>query len=149
MKLKLTLLIACFLSLIGCNKSYDHMFLLQHPEVLQKEANECQTVPDTNAYCEMVKRTVEQYIALVSLQQDEPEVFGQHIQQAQTDLVKQKDLLQQAQQDYEKLRAQQATADQLKSAKEKIVQAQQAYHVQLEKVQTMYAVVASTSSENL
>lgn len=73
------MLLAIFL-LSGCQQ-HDYSYLMQHPEILQKEYESCRR--QTSAYCDNVIRAAEDFRALILQHNENPELMGLQIMQAQ------------------------------------------------------------------
>lgn len=148
-KFKIVVLLLALLSLAGCNRQYSHEYLLQHPDTLQAQLANCRASTEYTDYCDMVKHTTEEFIALSSLRRDNPELFGKQVLQAEMDLGTFKDALQKARQDYDALKAKNASEADLKASEDKLKAAKDAYQIQLQKVKILLAVVTGTSSQEL
>ncbi len=81
MILKIFLVISCIFLLSGCQQQHDYAYLMQHPEVLQKEYENCRRI--TSAYCDEVVRAAEDFRVLVLQRSENPELMGWQIMQAQ------------------------------------------------------------------
>lgn len=115
--------------LTGCYKEErSHDYLLQHPSQLEKELSRCRDGSEYTSYCDMVKRTAEQYSALSNLRTEDPENFGKQILLTEMELIK----------------LQKAAADQNATAEEQR-KAKAAYEEQKVKLQTLFAVVSATT----
>src|SRR5688500_8235365 len=137
MRLKILFLLVCSVLLTGCNKPYTRLYLVQHPNILQKENIRCQNESSDN--CNFIKKTMAQFVMLTDLQREDAEGFGQQIIKAQIELANLKEAVEEAREAVKKNKA---------SAQDKLNQAEAAYDEQYEKIQVLLAIVAVTSSED-
>lgn len=79
MKFRKIFIVSLFLWLTGCHEVYTHEYLLQHPNVVQKELKACQQEKEYTSYCDMVKHTSEEFEALIQSCAQAPQAFGQQI----------------------------------------------------------------------
>ena len=97
--------------------TYD--YLMQHPDVLQTEAENCNNASDTQKSCADVKKAARDFMDLVNARAREPEKFGQQILALQNEIGQ----------------LQVSGNDQAK------------YQQDQQQLKVLYAVVAATSSE--
>jgi len=147
-KLKVVTLIAFMLLLVSCKQSLTQDYLLQHPDVLQKEYTRCQGNGE-DSICDMVIQTAEEFVKLSNRQHDDPEAFGKEIIEAETKLVNSKGNLQKVRQAFQKIKAENPSDAKLKAAQDQLDQAQEAYKTQLHYVKALLAVVSDASSPGL
>lgn len=147
-KFKIVVLLVSSLLLSGCKReSYSHEYLLEHPTVLQKELARCQASSEPAADCDQVKEAGNEFVALVGVRSNNPDLFGQQVLHSQMDLAKAKAVRDQALQAYEKMKASQSSGAQLEDLQKKLTAANEAYETQAKKVRVLLAVVAATMSE--
>ncbi|MHB1948265.1 MAG: hypothetical protein ACYCQI_09155 [Gammaproteobacteria bacterium] len=149
MKKNIILLIVVSLGLGGCGKPYSHEYLLSHPDVVQSELAACRKSAEYTPYCDMVKRTSDEFEALISVRADNQEAFGKQILQAEIDYAAAKERLQQARTAYQALKTKNPIDSNLKELHDKLEQAKQEYKVQAQKVQILFAVVATMTAGSL
>ena len=73
------LLLSIFI-LSGCKQTHDYQYLMEHPEVLQKEYEQCRREAGS---CDEVVRAAEDFRAFILQRSENPEFMGQQIMQAQ------------------------------------------------------------------
>lgn len=142
------LLMSSFL-LAGCHQTYSSEYLLQHPNTLEAEFSKCQNDSADASYCDVVKQTTQQFVALANVRRDDPELFGKQILQAELDMVNAKEQYAQTKDALTKSKNNHDADAVITAATEKLNQAKQAYKDKTVKVKTLLAVVAATSSDAL
>jgi hypothetical protein len=149
MKKNLILSVVASLGLVGCGGPYSHEYLLSHPDVVQSELAKCRKTVEYTSYCDMVKHTSDEFEALISALADNQEAFGKQILQAEIDYAAAKEKLQQARAAYQELKTKNPIDANLKELHDKLVQAKEDYKTQAQKVQLLFAVVATSTAGSL
>lgn len=127
MDIKIIASVFLCLLLTACQPTPTRQYLMQHPEALKKELAICQEKNLTTAYCDQVKEVAADFTVLANAQRENPQAFGLQIQQAEQAVAEAKAHFEQA-----------ASAE-----------AKQAYETQMQKVQSMLAVVAALNTPGL
>ena len=80
--------VVCF-AISGCDKpALTYEYLMTHPDVLQLEIRNCQNEVTTSAIsCEVVQQAANDFYVLAEGRSNDPELFGQKIQEAQSVLA--------------------------------------------------------------
>jgi hypothetical protein len=146
-KLLITLFIAFLLA--SCNQPVTREYLLQHPKNLQKTLSDCQNNNTSTAACEMVFQLAEEFVKIANERGSNPEAFGKQILKTQEQVASLTEKLTQAKADYKKLRAANASDNDLAKAAASIRLLEEAYRIQHEQVKLYLAVVAATDSVGL
>jgi DNA repair ATPase RecN len=111
--------------LIGCHQLPARSYLLQHPDELAAELSRCQKNSSFNeSYCDMVKQSSLAWATFEVAQSGDPERFGQLILEAQ-----------------ERLDKLGAIVEKYRADPGRLHEAQKAYQEQLQKVESLLAVV--------
>lgn len=131
-KKKLLFLSTFIFFLTSCKPLSTHDFLLQHPDVLEKELAYCQNKEEVTPHCDEVKQIAAEFVELSNKQHDNPENFGKEILQLETDVVIARDAMQ--------------AAKNSNSDSEKIKNTEEVYQSKLQKLKAYLAVLAETSS---
>ncbi len=79
--LKIFTIFMCCSALFGCQQKLSYDYLMQHPEVLQKEYEKCRA--QSTASCDEVVRAAEDFRLLTQQRAENPELMGLQIMQAQ------------------------------------------------------------------
>lgn len=137
--LKITLMFSGLFLLLGCKHQSTYLYLIQHPEALQTELSKCHE-NDSADTCKIVKRAAQDLVIFNNQRQDNPEKFGLKILQAQETLAKTHQNLMLAQNDL-------LTHANDAAAQKKVASLKDDYNNQLEQVDAMLAIVATTSPE--
>lgn len=112
----------------GCqNNDYSYGYLMQHPDVLQQKASDCEI--NTAANCDLIERALDAFHRLQNDQALQPALFGQRIMRAQQQWVRLQNAYAKAKQE----------GDQ-----NKIKLTRKAYRDQCHELKIYYAVVAQT-----
>lgn len=146
-KFKIAIIALGSFLLISCNNSFSHEYLLEHPDVLQKELTRCQESGEYTSYCDGVKQAGQEFMALVSARGNDPELFGRQILQAQSELADEKEKLEQLRQEQEQMKGSPAT--ELQDMQKKLDLVKTTYQAKEQKVKVLLAVVAATTSNEL
>lgn len=145
-KLKLFFLSILPISILGCNQTYSHEYLLSHPDVVQSELAKCRKQTEFTAYCDMVKHTSDEFESLENVRATDPLAFGKQIIQSEIDSAAAKDNWQKIRDEYQQMKMQNPANPDLKDLQNKLIQAEHAYQMSQQKVQTLLAVVGSMSA---
>jgi hypothetical protein len=137
--LKISLMFSGLFLLLGCKHQSSYLYLIQHPETLQSELAKCRNT-DSADTCKIAKRAAQDLVIFNNQRQDNPEKFGLKILQAQQTLAKTHDNLTLAQNDL-------LTHANDAAVQKKVVSLKDDYNNQLEQVNAMLAIVATTSPE--
>lgn len=81
MNKKIFVTLLSMLVLSGCQKPLTYGELMQRPELLQKEYEDCRG--QTSTQCDEVVRAAEDFRLLVQQREEDPEAFGYRIIQAE------------------------------------------------------------------
>lgn len=76
----LTVFVCAYL-LYGCQQTLSYDYLMQHPEVLQKQYEQCRA--QSTPLCDEVVRAAEDFRLLTQQRAENPELMGFQIMQAQ------------------------------------------------------------------
>lgn len=125
--------------LLGCKPKSAYLSLIQHPEELQSQLADCQG-NNTSDVCKVIKRAAQDLVIFNNQRQDNPEKFGLRILQAQQTLVNTHENLLLAERELS------AHSDDAALAK-KVSALKDDYNNQLEQVNAMLEIVATTSPE--
>ena len=132
---------ALSLLVMGCrHEAYTYDYILQHPKVMQGEIAQCTRNAEYTTYCDMIKHTSDEFIALENMRADDQERFGKQVLAAEQTLATLKIALEQTKENYKK-------TPQQKDVQLKYDMAKSAYKAQMQKVHILLAVIAATSSE--
>lgn len=71
----------CIFVLSSCQQTLSYDYLMQHPEVLQKEYEQCRA--QSTAQCDEVVRAAEDFRMLTQQRAENPELMGWQIMKAQ------------------------------------------------------------------
>lgn len=144
MQIKLILSILLLLILAGCKKQYSQEYLLKHPDVLKKEIIRCQSETEYTPYCDHIKQVLEDLSALSIVRNNNPELFGRLIMQAELDMVKASMRIDSSQENLNKLEMQKANQAEVQAANQQLALEKQAYEALVQKVNQLLAIVATT-----
>jgi hypothetical protein len=132
-------IVTVWIILSGCERQpLTRMSLFQHPQVLQEQLAHCQT--SERSGCVLVKSVSQEFLVLKSQRQENPELFGKMILQAQQEQGK-------IEADLEAAKNELSVHAGDAVLQKKVATLTQNYSAQSEKIATMLAVVASTSPE--
>jgi hypothetical protein len=77
---KMSVVFLCF-ALSSCQQTLSYDYLMQHPDVLEKEYEYCRN--QTRTQCDEVVRAAEDFRSLIQKHNEDPESTGLQIMQAQ------------------------------------------------------------------
>jgi len=148
---RIFILIVLPLLLIGCKEKQSYSYYMRHPLELKGEITECQSILEKTkeqaAKCEIIMYAAMNITALVNLQQQDPEKFGQRILEAQENYAKLKLTERQARNSLDELKNKNAPPAELRTAQDDFYKAKKASADQLQEVKVMLAVVGLGSPE--
>ena len=127
--------------LSGCHQPSHYQYLMSHPKQLKSAVSRCQTLSVQSSACDVVQRAADDFAVLANKRLANPDVFGQQIMQAELQLAN-------TLQEFNQLKHDVNHSNNT-DVQKKLAFAEQAYQAQLEKVQTLLAVVVATSPGDL
>lgn len=147
MKTKFMLLVCVSSLLVACNEKLTYEYLVQHPQVLKREADQCQSgTTNDPARCRMVMNAKMNFDAMYNDRQVHPEQFGERLLSLQTELVKLKTEMQAAQAKLTTAKASANPAD-IQAAQADFAKAEMLYVAQRNEIRMMLAVIGVDSPE--
>ncbi len=81
MRSKIYMIVLSTFVLSGCKQTLSYDYLMQHPEILQKEYEQCRS--QAAAQCDEVVRAAEDFRSLIEQYNEDPESMGLQIMRAQ------------------------------------------------------------------
>jgi hypothetical protein len=148
---KIFLVLGSTLFLTACDKPITYSYLIQHPNMLKKELDNCRlTNVNTRAQkerCEIVLYAVATLTSLINQMQENPEKYGQNILDQEIVCVKMKTAYQELQKTLASLNKKTAPSADRQVVKIKLDQAGKKYQEQKEKVEAMLAVAGMRRPE--
>lgn len=150
----MSLLLVCFcgLSLSACKQgSYTYEYLIQHPNVLEKEYDRCkslqQMTSDQEEQCQVVDRAVNIVTETISEQRNGPEKFGLRVLLTEIAVNDLQVKLDHAQEKLAALQANSAPEKAVQKATEEVEGLTQAYNDKKNEVLMLLAVMGMSTPE--
>jgi len=143
----LGILVALSFFLNGCqDKKPTYLYLMLHPQYLQREYNHCvEEVADPALPCETILHAQADFTNLINQREQEPEGFGARILQAQENSISLKRKFEATLQAYHTLGSSKPSTADLAKMRVILDQAQAEYEKSKEIVKILLAVIAATS----
>jgi hypothetical protein len=134
--------------LSGCEEKKTYLYYMQHPLVLEKAAQACQTDQKTSSQendCQIVFHAASKIMSLLQEQQADPEKFGERIMDNQMIYANKYQAVLQAQQTFNQVKKNHAKTTALRTAEDDLYKAKKALFNQREEVAVLLAVVGLSS----
>lgn len=143
--LKYFILSLWLLALTGCKENLSYSYLMHHPQVLKREMESCHSDISSSLerekYCRIVMYAAENLLSFLRQQQEDPEEFGHRLLILQTNVVKTKNELINAQKLLHTLQQKNASTEEINNAKENRDRLQAIYKEQYEEMKVKLAVI--------
>lgn len=143
---KLACVIISAVAISACKQKSDtdyYNYLMQHPYKLRTQLTDCQLMSSDqgrgNTHCSVVYRAGNDMMALIELQQKNPEKFGLYILQSQMSLAAAEDILQKQLKAYAQMRDAKASPQAMQAA---MLEIQTSMHKKREIIRDIHAKLA-------
>lgn len=154
LSIKLAFILISAVVLTACKQKSDtdyYDYLMQHPNKLRTQLTDCQLMSSDqergNVRCSIVYRAGNDMMALIELQQKNPEKFGLYILQAQMSLAAAEDILQKQLDAYSQMRNSNASTEAMQAAMLEIQTSMHKKREIIRDIQAKLAVVSLSSPE--
>lgn len=145
-------LVIAVMVLSGCqNTNYSQDYLIQHPNLVKKEIEYCQSLlnktPEQAKRCELVMNAAGILMALLSERQQDPEKFGRRVIDVEIGYVKAKQNYEAAQQLLNDLKNKKMSNTEIETAQVKVAETKQVYEDKRREMKTLLSVIGMSSPE--
>lgn len=135
------------IALNGCKEQITYNYLMQHPKVLKEKAEACdaqsivEKSPAQITECKMVMEAASNMMSLINAQQEDPELFGQKILDAEIASANIHKDLTEAQKNLDKLKTNNPNLSTSNAAVEKVNKLKNDYEEKNNEVKVLLAVM--------